>query len=129
MVCCIVYVYPERNPVAIYLAKLGGEKCKSLYTLKRPVGAVEELLSLDLGFGHIAPQYQDIEIQYDEEDPVDFGPAILGGEGGEDYFAVNNEAMDIPDVIPVHEAVMEDIIVGKIYNGNPFQGDQPAYHF
>lgn len=117
--CCTVFIYPDRSPFAIYLAKLGGEKCKHLYTLKRPIGAVEELLSLDLGVGHVAQQYQDIEIQNDEEDPVDFGPNHLSGEGNihggyafhEDFYATQEDAMDIPNVVPVHEAVLEDMII------------------
>lgn len=71
----LVYVYSQLNEVAVYLAKFGGSgECNQLYMLNRPVGAVEELLSLDLGFGHIAPQHQDVEILSDEEDPADFGP-------------------------------------------------------
>lgn len=77
----IVYVYPNRNPIDIYLARFGGEKCNQLYTLKRPVGAVEELLSLDLGFGHVAPQFQDVKIQNNEEHSVNFSPVTLSGEG------------------------------------------------
>lgn len=130
--CCIVFVYPNRNPVAIYLARLGGEKCNQLYTLKRPVGSVEELLSLDLGFGHVAPQFQDIEIENDEEDPVNFGPATLSGEGNihggyafhEDFYSPPNDNMDIPAVVPIHEAVLEDVIIGKSYYEEP--GDHPA---
>ncbi|KAK1368424.1 hypothetical protein POM88_034516 [Heracleum sosnowskyi] len=82
-ICTLAYIFPEKNPVAvtIYLAKLGGERCKQLYTFKRHVGAVEELLSLDLGFGTTNPLYQDVEIMSDEEDPVDFGPNLLPGEG------------------------------------------------
>lgn len=37
-------------------------------------------MSLDLGFGHVAPQFQDVEIQNDEEDLINFGPNILSGE-------------------------------------------------
>lgn len=44
-----------------------------LFTLSRPVGAVEELMSLDLGLGTTDPMYKDIEIYNDEEDHVDFG--------------------------------------------------------
>lgn len=87
--------------------------------MTRPVGAIEELLSLELGFGHVAPEYRDIEILPDEEDPVDFGPNYLAGEGvihgglafKEDYFADDNN-MEGPMVVPVHEAVMEGIIIG-----------------
>lgn len=50
--CVIVYLYHDHNMLAIYLEKLGGERCKLLYTFTRAIGAIEELLSLDLGFGH-----------------------------------------------------------------------------
>lgn len=51
-----------RNPIAIYLAKLGGEKCTHLFTLSKPIGAVEDLMCLDLGFGHADPTFKDVEI-------------------------------------------------------------------
>lgn len=117
--CAIVYVFPGHNKPAAYLTKLGGERCKQLYTLTRPVGALEELLSLDLGFGHVAPEFQVIEILPDEEDPVDFGPAHLTGEGiihggyafKEDFFAMD-DGINGPVVMPIHEAEMEDLIIG-----------------
>lgn len=47
--CTIVFIYSERNGLALYLARLGGERCQQLYTFTRPIGAVEELMNLDLG--------------------------------------------------------------------------------
>lgn len=79
--CIIAYIFPGRNPVSIYLARLGGERCDYLYTFSRPIGAVEELLSLHLGFGHTGPQFPDIEIYNDEEDPLNFGPSQRPGTG------------------------------------------------
>lgn len=55
-----MYVYSERNQVAIYVASLGAEICQQLYTLPRLVEVVEELLSQVLGFGHLDPQYLDV---------------------------------------------------------------------
>lgn len=49
--CILSFVFPGRNLIVIYLAKLGGERCNQLYTFTRPIGAVEELMSLDIGFG------------------------------------------------------------------------------
>lgn len=85
------------------------------------MGAVEELMSLDLGFGTTDPMNKDIEIFNDEEDPVDFGPNMLPPPGfahdgyafKEDYYAVDNDAMEGPVIMPVHEVVLEDYIVGK----------------
>lgn len=54
--CILASTYQGRNPLAIYLAKLGGEKCNHLYTLTRPWKAAQELMNLDLGFGHIDPR-------------------------------------------------------------------------
>lgn len=53
--CVIAYVYSECNQLAIYLGRLGGDKSNNLFTFSRPIGAVEELMSLDLGFGRTAP--------------------------------------------------------------------------
>lgn len=58
-----------------YLERLGGEGCDQLYTLARPVGMVEELLSLDSDFGRFDLLFKDVEIFSDEENPVDFGPS------------------------------------------------------
>ncbi|KAL1808621.1 hypothetical protein ACET3Z_025611 [Daucus carota] len=56
----------------------------------------------------------------DEEDPVAFGPAsvhpnniIYGGYAFHvDYYAVDNEGMDTPVVMPVYEAEVEDYVLG-----------------
>lgn len=74
-ICSIVYVFPDRNRPPTYLARLDGERCDHLYTFSRPIGQVEELLSLDLGFGPLTPHFHDIEIYNDEPDPVSFGVA------------------------------------------------------
>lgn len=86
-----------------------------------PVGAIEELMSLDLGFDTTDPIFSDIEIYNDEEDPLDFGPQTLPppgfAHGGyafkEEYYALNNDDLDGPVIISVHEVVHEDFIVGK----------------
>ncbi|KAK1378775.1 hypothetical protein POM88_025519 [Heracleum sosnowskyi] len=101
-----------------------GDKCNHLYTLKHPVGAVEELLNVDLGFGHIDPQFHAIEVLNDEEDPVDFGPAIIPGEGmmhnsytyHEIFFAIESE--EGPVVVPAYEVSMEDFILGQGFSVN-----------
>ncbi|KAK1365726.1 hypothetical protein POM88_041287 [Heracleum sosnowskyi] len=87
----------------------------------KPIGAVEKLLSLDLGFRHTAPQFQDIEIHSDEEDPVDFGHPQLPNEGiihggyafHEDYRAVVDEGLMAPLALPVHEVEFEDFIMSE----------------
>lgn len=43
------------------------------------LGCVEELMSLDLGFGTLDSQFQDIEIFNDKPDPVDLSPAHVEG--------------------------------------------------
>lgn len=42
---------------------------------------MKEMLSLDLGFGHAAPEYQDIKVMDDKPDPVDSVPSHLVGDG------------------------------------------------
>lgn len=117
-------MFPGRNPIVIYLARLGGERCNRLYTFSRPIGAVEDLMNLNLGFGHAGNQFQDIEIYSDEEDPMDFVLAVAAPQalafGGyafkEDYFVVDNGSMEGPVVLPVHEVEMVDFITGAGYN-------------
>lgn len=115
----------------MYLARLGGEKCDHLFTFARPIGRVEELLSLDLGFGPLAPQFHDIEIYNDEPEPVNFGLASIDGvtNGGyafkEDFFTVHNEAVnDPPEVVDIHNALEEDFIYGISY-ADGFVRDHP----
>lgn len=130
--CILAYVYLWRNPIAIYLDKLGGEKCSQLFTFKRPIGAVEELMSLDLGFGHTDPVFKDVEIFSDEEDPVDFGPNFIPppgfAHGGyafkEDYFSMDNDNLERPVIMPVYEAVQEEFVVGDDYN--PYFNSDPT---
>lgn len=110
-------MFPERNQPTIYLARLGGEKCDHLYTFSRPIGKVEELLSLDLGFGPLVSQFHDIEIYNDEAYPVNFGLANVDGimNGGqafkEDLFAVYSEQIDVPEVVDVQNVLSEDFIL------------------
>lgn len=116
--CVMAYVFSGRNGAAIYLARLGAERCTQLFTLTRPVGAIEELLSLDLGFGRINPHLQDVEIFSDEEDPVDFGPTQLQDPGTihggyafhEDFSALDNESTNGPVVLPIHEVEVEEVV-------------------
>lgn len=128
--CSIVYVFPERNQPAIYLVRLGGEKCDHLYTFSRPIGQVEELLSLDLGFGPLAPQFHDIEIYNDEADQANVGLANVDGvmNGGhafkEDFFAVYNEQTDVPKVVDINNVLSEDFVFGNGY-AEGFAGDHP----
>lgn len=44
----------------------------------------------------------------------------------EDFYSPPNKNLGIPAVVPVHEAVLEDMIVGKSYYEGP--GVYPAYH-
>lgn len=126
--CSIVYVYAERNMLATYLARLGGERCSHLYTFSRPIGCVEELLSLDLGFGPTAPQYQDIEIYEDEPDPVNFGSANVdlvmnwGYTYQEDFFAVDNGGT--PEIVDIHNFMDKDFMFGNGY-AEGFVEDHP----
>lgn len=129
-ICSIVYVFPERNKLSTYLSRLEGDKCNQLYTFSRPIGCVEELMSLDLGFGPLAPQFQDVEIYNDEPVPADFGPTHVGGitHSGyafhEDFIAIDNEMMEAPKVVNVHNVMAEDFIFGNGY-AYGFVGDHP----
>lgn len=59
----------------------------------------------------------------------------MGGEGNihggyafhEYFYSPHDETMGIPTVVPVHEAVPENVIIGKSYYKRP--GDHPVYHF
>lgn len=96
------------------MVRLGGERCNHVFSFSRTIGAVKELLSLDLGFGHVAH----------EEDPVDFGPSLPSGTGftqvgytyHEDFFAIEDE-VEGPILMPIHEAEMEEFIIGELFSG------------
>lgn len=49
--CELFYIYPQRNRAATYLARICGERTNSLFTLKRSMGSLDKLLSLDMGMG------------------------------------------------------------------------------
>ncbi|KAK1380701.1 hypothetical protein POM88_027445 [Heracleum sosnowskyi] len=65
-----------------------------------------------------------IEVLRDEEDPVEFGPAIIPSEGmmhnsyvyHEDFFAIESE--EGPVVVPGYEVTMEDFILGQGFSVN-----------
>ncbi|KAK1376568.1 hypothetical protein POM88_032761 [Heracleum sosnowskyi] len=96
-----------------------------LAAFTRPIGVVEDLMSLDLGFGQLDPKFRDIEIYNDKEDPVDFGPNALGTDGSlfngyafhEDYFVIHNEATGAPEVVRVQEVAVEEYILGNGLGG------------
>lgn len=70
--CKIAFIYPARNKVARFLARLGLETSDRLYTYDRPVGGVEELLDWDLGLGIDHPDFQDIYLSAEARDPINF---------------------------------------------------------
>lgn len=70
--CKIAYVYPTRNKVARFLARLGLEAANRLYTFDRPVGGVEELINWDMGLGIDHPDFQDVYLPSGAVDPVNF---------------------------------------------------------
>lgn len=74
--CVVAYVNPSRCCVARFLAKLGMETCKKLYTFYRPVGGVEELLDWDQGTGLHHPDFIDIMVSFQAPDPVDFNVSV-----------------------------------------------------
>lgn len=77
----------------------------------------------------------DVDIMDDEADPVDFGPNQLAGEGvmhggyafHENYFVVHNDLQEGPVVMPVHEVVMEDYILGSVVHAYQFAGGEYYY--
>lgn len=68
--CKIANVYPSKNKVARFLARLGLETAERFYTFDRPVGGVEELLNWDMGMSIDLPDFQDIYLPTKAADPV-----------------------------------------------------------
>lgn len=131
-VCSIVYVFPDMNQLAIYLARLGGDKCDHLYTFSKPIERVEELLSLDLWFSPLNPQFHDIKIDNDESEPMNFGissvdDVINGGYAfHEDFFKIHNETMNAAtEMVNVHNVLQKDFIFGNGY-ATGFARDHPV---
>lgn len=74
--CMILYVFPSRNKVARFLARLGYETADRIYTFYRPVGGVEELLNWDMGLGVDHPDFQDVFLPSEAMDPCNFNVAV-----------------------------------------------------
>ena len=72
----LAYVFPARNHVARFLARLGRDVSDRLYTLDRMVGPLEELLDWDMGLGVDHPDFMDVVIPDEAPDPVNFNVAL-----------------------------------------------------
>lgn len=74
--CVIAYVYPARNHVARFTARLGKDVADRLYTLNRMIGPLEELLDWDMGLGVDHPDFMDVVLPDEAPDPVNFDVAL-----------------------------------------------------
>ena len=124
--CTVAYVHPSQNRVSRFLAKLGMETCKELYTFDRPIGGVEELLDWDQGMGVPHAAYMDIMIPYGAPDPVNFDISVpladqiddLGlGQLNAPRFA--RSEMDIDEMEDVIEGAVEDSFVASFGPNEP----------
>lgn len=78
--CMLSFVFPARNRVARYAARLAMEVGDRLYTLDRPVAGIEELLDWDMGMGPDHLDYDDVVLANNAPDPVDFNGALALSE-------------------------------------------------
>lgn len=74
--CVLAYVFPARNHVARFVAKLGKDACDRLYTLNPMIGPLEEFLDRDMGLGVDHPDYMDVVLPDEDQDPVNFDVAL-----------------------------------------------------
>lgn len=74
--CMLSFVFPARNRVARYAARVAMEYGDRLYTLNRPIAGIEELLDWDMGMGPDHPDYVDVVLPNDAPDPFDDDAAL-----------------------------------------------------
>lgn len=105
--CKIAYVYPSRNKVARFLARLGLETADRIYTFDRPVGGVEELLNWDMGMGIDHPDFQDVYLPTEATDPVNFSMvATISDQIG----SLGVGQINAPEVISLDMALNADVL-------------------
>lgn len=74
--CMLSYIFPARNRIARFLARVGMETCNSLFTLNRHVAGIEELIEWDVGLGLNHPNFVDVVIPDEAPDPVNFDVSV-----------------------------------------------------
>lgn len=74
--CMLSYIFPARNRIARFLARVGMETCTGLFTLNRPVAGIEELIEWDVGLGLNHLNFVDVIVPADAPDPVNFDVSI-----------------------------------------------------
>lgn len=136
--CKIAFVYPARNKVARYLARLGLEVADRLYTFNRPIGGVEELINWDMGYGIDHPDFQDVFLPAEAMDPVDFG---VGAELTDQIKDLGLGQINAPEVVNLDVLLNADVMQegigieedffhgGVIFHEGlaEFNGDNPLY--
>lgn len=75
--CLLSFVFPARNRVARYAARVAMELGDRIYTLDRSVIGVEELMGRDMGVGQDHLNYVDIVLLNNATDPYDFNSALI----------------------------------------------------
>ncbi|KAL1828869.1 hypothetical protein ACET3Z_007281 [Daucus carota] len=130
--CVVSYVVPSRNRVARFLAKLGMETCKQLYSFDRPVGGVEELLDWDQGMGIQHPDFMDIMVPFEAPDPVDFNVSIPLAEQVSDLGLgqinaprVARMELDIDEMNDVIDGAVEDSFIASFGPKGPLWAHEP----
>lgn len=66
--CSLRFFYPERNMVETYAALLGGELFTRLYIFFEPIGAMGQLMDLDLGLGSHGEQFFEVPMVEEENE-------------------------------------------------------------
>ena len=119
--CIVSYMYPSRNTVPRFLAKLGMKTCSRLYTFDRPVGGVEELLDWDQGMGIHHPDFMDVMIPSRAPDLMDFNVSLSLAEQIDDLGLGQTNApqfdrmeLEVDEMEDMMDGAVEDTFVGSI---------------
>lgn len=75
--CVLSFVFPARNRVARYAARVEMELGDRIYTLDMSVTGVEELMGRDMGVGQDHLNYVDIVLLNNATDPSDFNSSLI----------------------------------------------------
>lgn len=99
------FVYLERNRAPTYLAILGGKLFTHLYIFYEPIGALGQILDLDMGLGPHNDQF--LEAPMVQEEIEVFNEALVEGWGGLAEQFMQNLGIDNGE-IQLHQVAHED---------------------
>lgn len=93
--CMLSFVFPARNRVARYAARVSLEYGEGLYTMNNPIAGIEELLDWDMGLGPDHPDYVDVVLPNGAPDPFEVGDAPTLADNVESLGLGQNGAPEI----------------------------------